>query len=130
MTTRPAAVNFYMYPHATFSEQVILKDSNDVPLDLSGYSARMQIRRERDDETALYTLTTAPGGGITLGGALGSIAISIGATHTDDAPVDVDGETWFHDILLSNDNVSPAVVSRVYQGMVIVLPGVTVPAGP
>lgn len=129
MTTmsRPASVNFRLYPHATFVANTLLLDSDQQPVDLTGYSARMQIKRDRYDVFPIYTLTSAPGEGISLG-ATGEIDITIPAGQT--APVlvpaiDQDGEVWYHDLLLTD----PAgdLVERLYQGTVSVFPGVTRP---
>lgn len=128
MTTmsRPASVNFRLYPHATFVANTVLLDANQQPVDLSGYDARMQIKRDRADLAPIYTLTSEPNGGIVLGAA-GEIDITIPAGQT--APVlvpaiDLDGEVWFHDLLLTSPD---GKVERLYQGVVSVFPGVTRP---
>lgn len=126
-TVRPATVNFRLYPDATFGERTILRDSEGVAVDLSLHTGRMQIRRERDAPTALFDLTTE-NGGIALG-ADGGIELSIGADETYPAltpPIDRDGEIWYHDILLTNP--ATGVRDRLYQGVIIVQPGVTQPA--
>lgn len=130
MTTmsRPASVNFRLYPHATFVANTVLLDANQQPVDLTGYSARMQIKRDRSDLAPIYTLTTEPNGGIVLGSD-GAIDITLSAGQT--APVlvpaiDPNGEVWFHDLLLTSPDGS--LVERLYQGTVSVFPGVTVPA--
>lgn len=130
MTTSPAAVNFKFYPRATFSETITLKDSLGALMDLTGYSARLQIKRDATDTTPLYDLSTSGvNPGLVLGGAAGTVAITIPYTATDDVTdIDPDGEAWVYDLLLSNDNLSPPVVDRMLQGVIIVLPGVTVPA--
>lgn len=126
MTVRPATINFKLYPYATFSEKTILKDGDDEPMDLTGYSARMHIRRNIDDADTLFDLTSEGASpDIVLGGADGSIEFSIAASATDDVPgIDWDGETWVYDLLLS----SGGNVDRVYQGRIVVLPGVTRPS--
>ncbi len=125
-TSRPASVNFRLYPYATFVANTVLLDANQQPVDLTGYSARMQFRRDRADAVPIYTLTTEPSGGIVRGTA-GEIDITIPAELT--APtlvpaIDPDGEVWFHDLLLTSPD---GTVERLYQGMVSVLPGVTRP---
>lgn len=129
MTTmsRPASVNFRLYPHATFVANTVLLDAEQQPVDLTGYSARMQIKRDRYDVLPIYTLTSALAGGISLGTA-GEIDITIPAGQT--APVlvpaiDPDGEVWYHDLLLTDP--TGTLVERLYQGTVSVFPGVTQP---
>lgn len=51
------------------------------PVDLTGFTARMQIRETIESTTVLHSLTTE-NGGITLGGAAGTIALTISATDT------------------------------------------------
>lgn len=126
MTTRPATVNFRWYPNATFSEEVTLLDSNQDPVDLSGRSARMSLKRDRDDAAPILTLSTLTGS-IVLG-ADGTIKLAAAADETYPAltpPIDQAGEVWYHDILIVDD---AGTVERLYQGVVIVLPGITAPA--
>ena len=125
-TVRPATINFKLYPDATFGEKTTLRDSAGVAVDLSDRTARMQIRRERDAPYALFTLTTE-NGGIALG-ADGGIELSIDAddTYPDlTPPIDRDGEIWYHDLLITAPD---GTRDRLYQGVIIVQPGITVPA--
>lgn len=126
MTTRPATVNFRLYPGATFAERTVLKDGAGVPLDLTGYTALMHVRRELEDETPLFTLTSEGASPtITLGGVAGTIDLDLTPTATGAPVVDWDGEVWVYDLLLTNATASPAVVDRVFQGRIFVFPGVT-----
>lgn len=128
MTTssRPASVNFRLYPHATFVANTVLLDADRQPVDLSGYTARLWIKRDRYDALPVFALTTE-NGGISLG-TQGEIDITIPAGETSPLlvpAIDPDGEVWFHDMLL----VSPdGTVERLYQGVVMVFPGVTRPS--
>jgi len=49
-------------------------------VDLSNYTARMDIRRKQSDSSALATLTNSSG--ITLGGSAGTIVIALTDTQT------------------------------------------------
>lgn len=51
------------------------------PVNLTGFTARMQIRETVESTTVLHSLTTE-NGGITLGGAAGTIALTISASDT------------------------------------------------
>lgn len=125
MTTRPAQVNFHLYKNATFSETQVLKDGDGVPLDLTGFSARMQVRRERDDPETVLDLSTDDGE-IVLGGVEGTITFTLSAAQTALLQLrDPDGDVWVHDILLSNPATTPPTVDRIYQGRIVVHPGVT-----
>jgi hypothetical protein len=48
------------------------------PLNLTGYTAAMQVRESADATTPLISLTN--GSGITLGGTAGSVAVVISST--------------------------------------------------
>lgn len=63
---------------ATFQLALVWRDSDGEPIDLSGYSARMQVRSDPADEDALISISTDEGG-IVLGGEAGTIAIEIDA---------------------------------------------------
>lgn len=124
MTTRPAYLPFRLYTHATFSEQTVLRDADGVPLDLTGYSARMHIRRERQDLLPLFDLSS-DAGDIELGGVEGTLVFRIDADATAGAVLlDPDGEGWVYDLLLTDTSVPPNV-DRVFQGVIFVSPGVT-----
>jgi hypothetical protein len=66
---------------ATYSQVITYKD-NGVAVNLTGYTARMQVRATLEAATALIELTTA-NGRIALGGAAGTITLSISATDTE-----------------------------------------------
>lgn len=53
------------------------------PVDLTGFTARMQIRPSLISATVIHSLTTE-NGGITLGDATGTVELLIPATATDD----------------------------------------------
>lgn len=50
--------NFYINQGTDLSVPIVLTDSTGAPVDLSGYSASMQIRTNVNSSTALDTLTT------------------------------------------------------------------------
>jgi hypothetical protein len=64
---------------ATLSQQWTYRDSNDALVDLTGYTARMQVRESFASPSAVLELTTE-NGGLTLGGAAGTINLAITAT--------------------------------------------------
>lgn len=66
---------------ATFSRVFTYKNPDGTLIDLTGYSARMQIRTGYDAPTFALELTTA-NGGIVLGGTLGTVTINLSATQT------------------------------------------------
>ena len=73
--------HFSMEQGSTFSRSITYKDSNGSPIDLSGYTARMQLRRNVEDSSPIIELTTA-NGRITLGGTAGTVTLTIAASDT------------------------------------------------
>ena len=67
---------------ASFYKKIVWKDSLDAPINLTGYSARMQIRPSLKASKVIVELGTSPGSGIALGGALGTIELSLTAAQT------------------------------------------------
>jgi len=65
---------------ATYSQSITYKD-NGVAVNLTGYTARMQVRATLEAASALIELTTA-NSRIALGGAAGTITLTISATDT------------------------------------------------
>ena len=100
---------------ATFQLQVLWKDSDGDPINLTGYSARMHIRRTVEAEDIDVEL--ASGAGVTLGGSAGTIDIEI-----DDATTSGLSGSYVYDLELESGG---GVVSRVIQGAVNVNPEVT-----
>lgn len=71
----PFEVNLTIYQGATFRQSVTWKSGTPAaPVDLTGCTARMQIREKVDSATVLATFTTEDGG-ITLGAALGTVEV-------------------------------------------------------
>lgn len=64
-----------------WSEVYRLRDGNKELVDLSGYTARMQIRRDYDATAVMVELTTS-NGRIVLGGEEGTITLSLDAATT------------------------------------------------
>jgi len=65
---------------ATFS-QLITYEEAGVAINLTGYTARMQVRSTLESASTVVELTTA-NGRIALGGAAGTITLTISATDT------------------------------------------------
>lgn len=88
-------------------------------IDLTGYTARAQIRNVDDDELIVAALTTE-NGGVTLGGVNGTIALFISATATTAIPDTVVAGRW--DLEL----VTGSVVLPLLAGNVVIEDEVTV----
>lgn len=109
--------NFTLEQGVTFRRQVTIYDANNDPVDLTDFTARMQIRPEVESDTVIVYLTSA-NGGLTLGASAGTIDILINDTET--SSVTTDG---VYDIeIISGDTGD---VTRVLKGKVRLDPEVT-----
>lgn len=76
--------HFKVEKGATFSRTFTWKINSNL-VNLSGYTARMKVRdnsRRAPGTNQILSLTSAAGGGITLGGEAGTIIITLSATLT------------------------------------------------
>lgn len=103
---------------SNWTEQLIWKDEALDPVDLTGYTARLQIRRRVGSSVVQLELTT--GAGITLGGALGTIDLAITAAQSAALPAR-QGKRFVYDL----EMVNGSNVHRLLQGKLIVSPEVT-----
>lgn len=71
---------------ATFQRVLTWKGSNGNPINLTSYTAAMQVRDTACGQTKILEATTA-NSKIVLGGALGTITITVSATDTAALPV-------------------------------------------
>lgn len=94
----------------TWSRKLIYR-VNGVPFDTTGFAARMMVRRTYDS-TPVVSLTSAIGGGLTLGGVNGEVDWFVSAVVTEDLA----GKFVF-DVELYDPSV-PAVVYGLLRGTV------------
>lgn len=66
---------------ATLNYAMTWKDSSGTPVNLTGFSAAMQVRESKSSDSAILTLSTS-NGGIMLGGATGVITLLASASQT------------------------------------------------
>ena len=102
-----------------FESTIIYKDSNGNIVDLTGYTAEMQIRETVASATTLITLSTS-NGRITITGASGQIDLSINATDTDD----LDFERGVYDLEITPASGADNTI-RILQGKVALSKEVT-----
>jgi hypothetical protein len=110
----PATYNIEAYQGATYTLNMTYKIDNAL-VDLTGYTAAMQVRDTPQSPIAVLSLTS--GEEIILGGALGTIAITVPAT--DMAAVIADN--YQYDLELN----SGGQVTRIIRGRFTVIPEVT-----
>ena len=107
--------NFTLDQGSTWTLQVVYKDSNGVAVNLTGYTAEMQVRRKFDSDTPVLTLSTS-NGGITIVGATGTLNL----VATDEQAAITPG-LYVYDLELSIGGVR----TRLIQGTVTVSGEVT-----
>ena len=95
---------------------VTYKNPNGTPINLTGYTAALQLRSLPESPSAVLSLST--GSGITITGATGVVDIHATATQTRA----IDEGTYYYDLEIT----SPAtIVTRLIQGQAVVSPEVT-----
>jgi hypothetical protein len=108
--------NFTLDQGSNWDLNVVYKDANDNPINLTGYAAAMQLRQNYNSDLADLTLSTS-NGGITITGALGKLYLTATATQTGN----LDAGFYVYDLEIS----SGGVVTRLIQGQVTVSGEVT-----
>jgi len=113
-----AEYNFTIEQGATFSKTITYYDANGALVDLTSYTAAMKARVNKSDTA---TVIISSGGSqnltITLGGALGTIALAMTATQT--AALSFDKAYYDLELTLSS------TVTRIIQGMITLSKEVT-----
>jgi hypothetical protein len=102
---------------ATLSLTATWKDSTGAAINLTGYTARLQVRAAYDSSATILSLTSSSG--ITLGGAAGTIAITASATVTALLTAPWAG-VWDLELVSGG-----GVVTRLLEGAATVSPEVT-----
>ena len=115
-----AIYDFEIDQGAYWSQLLLWEDQDKNPIDLDGYSAAMEIRQNVGDaDPPLVSLTSAPSGGITLGGQDGTILLEIEADVTATLPA---YSKCFYDL---NLDPGDGRIKRLIRGVMTVQPEVT-----
>lgn len=101
---------------STFSNVIQITDSDETPLNLTGFTARMQVRPSVSSSTVLLELTNA-NSRITITAAEGKINLSVDATTTSN----LTPGNYVYDL----ETVNGSVVERILQGSFLVRAEVT-----
>lgn len=112
----PYEYDLTIYQGATFRLQFYWRDSDEVGIDLSGYTARMQVRASVRATTTMLELTTE-NGGITLGND-GGVLLFL----SDEATAALTRRSGVYDLELE---AGDGTVTRLLQGSVEISPEVT-----
>lgn len=102
---------------ATFRQVITWKDAAGTPVNLTSYSARMQVRQRVESTTEVLDLSSSGNNPeIVLGGALGTITITV-----PDDDMDFDG-AYVYDLEVES---AGGVVTRLLMGKFYCRPEVT-----
>lgn len=110
--------NFTVDQGATFTFDIIWKDSNDQVIDLTGYSAKMQVRDQAGGKQLAFTLTHTDG--IAINGPLGKLVVTISAERTNKM---IYPKSYYDILLTAPDNVTK---TRILEGTLTLNRAVTV----
>lgn len=112
----PGKYNMVCPQGSTFSQQLTYSIDDEV-VDLTGYSARMQVREKHASTTKILDITTQ-NGGISISGPQGNILLNINASSTSE----LKPKEYVYDLeIVSSSNF----VTRILEGKFIVTPEVT-----
>ena len=79
--TTPAKLKFTIYQGATFRRRLSWRTVSGAPINLTGCTARMQVREDIDAPAVLLELST-DNGRIVLGGTAGTVDLLVDAVTT------------------------------------------------
>jgi len=106
-----------LYRGDSFTHRLIWQDSTGTPIDLTGYSAKMDVVPAKGSPTTLLALTSPLG--IVLGGVAGTIDIVVSSAQ---AKIDVVSSVY--DLEMTSPSPTSAVTTLV-QGAFTVTPDAT-----
>lgn len=92
---------------ATLRRVITWRDATTTPVSLVGYTAKMQVRKSADADTALLSLTHLAG--LTLGGTSGQITLEVAASKMSQLPAG----SYVYDLEVTSNT---GAVTRLLQG--------------
>lgn len=112
-----AKLNLTIKQGATFRKRLVWRGSNKKPINLTGYTAKMQARSAYGDPQVLFELSTE-NGGISLGGTAGTVELYV----SDETTATFSFDRAVYDLFLyaSNGDALPLI-----EGIVRVIPRAT-----
>jgi hypothetical protein len=98
-TNAPAKEHITIFKGGAFAKRIAVVDINNAARNLTGYSAKMQIRTDVDDVAAVLTLTS--GAGLTITSLTGLIDIAL--TKAQTAALTIQAGVW--DLWIDNGGI-------------------------
>jgi hypothetical protein len=112
-----ATNNFIIDQGANWFVTFVYKDAAGTPINLTGYTAALQIRDTYADATTDLSLSS-PSGGITITAATGTIAVTATAAQTGA----IAAGSYVYDLEITS---AGGIVTRLVQGKISLNPQVT-----
>ena len=109
--------NFTVDQGAQYNTTIVWANSSGVPIDLTGYTAAMQLREQAASPNPAALSLTSSNGGIVITPLTGSMLITMTAAQT----ASLDARFYVYDLELTLGTV----VSRIIQGQITVSAQVT-----
>lgn len=124
MSKSPLNLTLKIWQGQTFDFGFKLENDDGTPVDLTGYTASMEIREDVTSPTFIRQWGTADGH-IVIDGPNGTIAFDVSGAETYALPTGNDLIQWVYDMLITSGDGSYS--ERPVQGSVVVYPAVTRP---
>lgn len=110
-----AAVDLSVEQGTTWEQDIVWKDSNDDPVDVSGYTGLMQVRETQESDVVVVAPT------IVFGTTDGAITLSL--TDTQTAGLDANGDrAWVYDLFVTSPS---GTVTKLMAGQFNVVAAVS-----
>ncbi|NCV08151.1 MAG: hypothetical protein EBW12_05975 [Actinobacteria bacterium] len=110
--------NWEVDQNTTFTFTVEYKDNSGNPIDITGASAKMQVRDTKGGSKLAFSLTS-PSGGITIDGPNGKLTIKITPTQTNKLFYPKSS----YDIMLTDSNLNK---TKLLEGFMTLSRSVTI----
>lgn len=115
------AYNVVIDQGADWFLNVTYNNTNGTPVNITNYSAALQLRSYPSAPTVALSLTSAGGGGITITGATGLLEIRATAAQTRA----INEGTYYYDLEITSPASPTGVVTRLIQGQAVISAEVT-----
>ena len=113
----PGKYDLVVYKYASFDVTLTYKDEHNQPVDLTGYSAKLQARVAKAGGELILDMPLVDGQ-IILGGTAGTIQLKLTYTETGS----ITAQSGLYDLLLTD---AGGTVTRILEGNMVYKDGVS-----
>jgi len=110
--------NFEVKQGADWNGKVILKDDNGTVINLTGYTAKMQLRLYKDKKSNLFDTLSTDNSRITITPTAGQLDFKIPSSVSDNYTFD----KAYYDLEITD---STGIITRVLEGIITINKNVT-----